>query len=47
VREELAEGVPGGVDFVVVVGGAVGQAEGIGERRGGSAFAGDFSGDAW
>jgi hypothetical protein len=42
----LAESAPVGSDVVVIVGGTISLDDGIIERRDGSAFAGDFRGDA-
>jgi hypothetical protein len=45
-RKEFPKGVPGRVDLIVFVAGAVGFAKGVGEWRGGTAFSRDFGGDA-
>ena len=44
--EILPERIPGGIDFVVLESRAVGGANSVGHRRGRSAFAGNFGGDA-
>ena len=45
-REKLAESVPGRIDFVVLVIGVIGRADGVREGRRRSAFAGNLGGDA-